>query len=214
MSPGSDLIRLPHRLALVLGIALLSVVMGWSSNASAYPWVIRYGFAKCITCHTDPSGGEVLNDMGRVQSDTRLSTRWGRDDQDPSEFTKFLYGLGNPDELRLGGSFRYAALFTEGGNRNFPMQIDGYGSKAAYRGDKLTRGVWENLAARTYVAQRLVPPSQRTIKVDGVEVPLKLDLRNYVYDAQVQLVAARLYQGQTTNFRTTGGGFAGVLTGA
>jgi hypothetical protein len=28
----------------------------------------------------------------------------------------------------------------------------------------------------------------------------------------VQLIAARLWQGQTTNFRTPGGGFAPVLT--
>ena len=96
----------------------------------------------------------------------------------------------------------------------FFKPIDGYGGKAAYRGDKLTRNVWESTAARAYIAQRLVPPSQRTIKIDGADVPLKLDLRNYVYDGRVQLVAARLYQGQTTNFRTAGGGFAGVLTEA
>ena len=42
--------------------------------------------------------------------------------------------------------------------------------------------------------------------------PLKLDVRNYVYDGSVQLLAARLYQGQTTNMRTPGGGFAPVLT--
>ena len=57
-----------------------------------------------------------------------------------------------------------------------------------------------------------MPPSQRTIRIDGREVPLKLDLRNYVYAGRVQLVAARLYQGQTTNFRTLGGGFAPVFT--
>ena len=34
-----------------------------------------------------------------------------------------------------------------------------------------------------------------------------------VYDAAVQWVAARLYQGQTTNFRTPGGGFAPVYAG-
>ena len=55
-------------------------------------------------------------------------------------------------------------------------------------------------------------PSERTIAVDGCEQPLKLDLRAYVYDGAVQLVAARLYQGQTTNFRTAGGGFAPVFT--
>jgi hypothetical protein len=39
---------------------------------------------------------------------------------------------------------------------------------------------------------------------------LKFDLRDYAYDGAVQWVAARLYQGQTTNFRTPGGGFAPV----
>ncbi len=94
----------------------------------------------------------------------------------------------------------------------FFKPLDGYGGKAAYRGDKLTRGTWEQIRARPYVAQRLVPPSERTILVDGRELPLKLDLRCYVYDGTVQLVAARLYQGQTTNFRTAGGGFAPVFT--
>ena len=42
------------------------------------------------------------------------------------------------------------------------------------------------------------------------DTPLKIDVRNYVYGGQVQLVTARLYQGQTTNFRTPGGGFAPV----
>jgi hypothetical protein len=94
----------------------------------------------------------------------------------------------------------------------FFKPVDGYGSKAVYRGDKLTRGTWAQILARPYVAQRLVPPSERTILVDGCEQPLKLDLRAYVYDGAVQLVAARLYQGQTTNFRTAGGGFAPVFT--
>jgi hypothetical protein len=98
--------------------------------------------------------------------------------------------------------------------QHFFKPIDGYGGKAAYRGDKLTRGVWQQILAGRYVAQRLVPPSQRTILLDGAEVPLKLDLRNYVYAGVVQLVAARLYQGQTTNFRTAGGGFAPVFTAA
>jgi len=98
--------------------------------------------------------------------------------------------------------------------RNFFKPAGGYGSKAAYRGDKLTRGVWEEMAGRSYVAQRIVAPSERTILRDGEDVPLKLDVRCYVYDGRVQLVASRLYQGQTTNFRTAGGGFAPVFTEA
>jgi hypothetical protein len=57
-----------------------------------------------------------------------------------------------------------------------------------------------------------VPPSQRHVEVNGDVVPLKLDLRCFAYDTDVQLVAARLYHGQTTNFRTVGGGFAPVFT--
>ena len=51
------------------------------------------------------------------------------------------------------------------------------------------------------------------VVVDGERKQLKVDIRNYTYDGRVMLVAARLYQGQTTNFRTPGGGFAPVLTG-
>jgi hypothetical protein len=85
----------------------------------------------------------------------------------------------------------------------------GYGSKAAYRGDKLTKRVWAEIQQSAYVAQELVPPTERRI---GPDAPLKVDIRNYAYAGQVQLLAARLYQGQTTNLRTPGGGFAPVLT--
>ncbi|MDP2135115.1 MAG: hypothetical protein Q8J99_16055 [Sulfuritalea sp.] len=88
----------------------------------------------------------------------------------------------------------------------------GYGSKAAYRGDKITKRVFDEVLAGTYIAQALVPPSSRTLRVDQAAVELKLDLRNYVYAGHVQLISARLWQGQTTNFRTPGGGFAPVLT--
>ena len=76
--------------------------------------------------------------------------------------------------------------------RWFFKPVDGYGGKAAYRGDKLTRGTWQSILERPYVAQQIVPPSERTIEVGGAEQQLKLDLRNYVYDGRVQLVAARL----------------------
>jgi hypothetical protein len=88
----------------------------------------------------------------------------------------------------------------------------GYGSKAAYRGDKLTKRVWDEISKAVYVAQALVAPSER--HVGEAHLALKADIRNYAYAGVVKLVAARLYQGQTTNFRTPGGGFAPVFTGA
>lgn len=48
------------------------------------------------------------------------------------------------------------------------------------------------------------------VRTGGGESMLKYDIRNYVYDGRVQSMAARLYSGQTTNFRTPGGGFAPV----
>ncbi|MBI3480531.1 MAG: hypothetical protein HY016_09290 [Nitrosomonadales bacterium] len=85
----------------------------------------------------------------------------------------------------------------------------GYGSKGAYRGEKLTRRVFGEIMKSDYVAQRLAAPGEREIcDAAGDKQSLKCDVRCYAYGAQIQLVAARLYQGQTTNFRTPGGGFA------
>ncbi|RTL25424.1 MAG: hypothetical protein EKK47_23430 [Burkholderiales bacterium] len=93
----------------------------------------------------------------------------------------------------------------------FFKPMGGYGAKGAYRGDKLTKRVWETILGGNYVAQALVAPSERVVEVDGVLSDLKFDLRAYAYDGHVQLMAARMYAGQTTNFRTPGGGFAPVV---
>ena len=93
----------------------------------------------------------------------------------------------------------------------FFKPVAGFGAKAAYRGDKLTRRVWAEILEGDFVAQALVAPGQRLIEIDGVQTDLKFDIRAYSYAGQVQLLAARMYAGQTTNFRTEGGGFAPVL---
>lgn len=88
----------------------------------------------------------------------------------------------------------------------------GYGSRAAYRGDKITRRVWQEVLAGDYVAQAFVPPGERLINGDDSARSMKFDLRAYAYGGELQWVSARLYQGQTTNFRTPGGGFAPVYS--
>jgi hypothetical protein len=93
----------------------------------------------------------------------------------------------------------------------FFKPMGGYGAKGTYRGDKLTKRVWETILEGNYVAQALVAPSERVVEVDGMSSDLKFDLRAYAYDGHVQLMAARMYAGQTTNFRTPGGGFAPVV---
>lgn len=56
----------------------------------------------------------------------------------------------------------------------------------------------------------LAAPSSRVIGGATDVQAMKFDVRPYAYDGNVQWVASRLYQGQTTNFHTPGGGFAPV----
>jgi hypothetical protein len=99
----------------------------------------------------------------------------------------------------------------------FFKPVAGFGSRAAYRGDKLTKRVWQDILAADYVAQAIVAPGERLVDDPDAELAtraMKFDLRAYTYDGAVQWVAARLYQGQTTNFRSPGGGFAPVYSSA
>ena len=87
----------------------------------------------------------------------------------------------------------------------------GYGSKAAYRGDKITHRVWEEVLKSSYVAQEIITPGIRMVENEGKQIELKHDIRAYTYNGEILLFASRLYMGQTTNFRTIGGGFAPVF---
>lgn len=87
----------------------------------------------------------------------------------------------------------------------------GFGGRAAYRGDKLTKRVFEEILQGGYIAQEIALPSEHPVHVGETTQSMKADIRAFVYHGQVQMFAARLYQGQTTNFRTPGGGFAPVF---
>lgn len=68
----------------------------------------------------------------------------------------------------------------------------GHGGKAVYRGDKVTRGVWADIARGGYVAQDFAAPGERLIRLDGAVAPPKMDVRLYDYDGRILLAAARL----------------------
>jgi hypothetical protein len=145
--------------------------------------------------HADKRNLSLLTDAVRLRS-------WGVRE---STLDTLLRGIARTEIVSASDSDRLWAA-----RRGlFFKPATGYGSRAAYRGDKLTRRVWSDILSGRYVAQGLVAPGERRI---GPESSMKSDVRNYVYDGQVQLLAARIYQGQTTNFRTAGGGFAPVLT--
>jgi len=93
----------------------------------------------------------------------------------------------------------------------FFKPASGFGSRGTYRGANVTHRVFAEIMQGGYVAQRMALPGERVVCGESAEpVVLKSDVRCYVYDGQVQLIAARLYQGQMTNFRTVNGGFAQV----
>jgi uncharacterized circularly permuted ATP-grasp superfamily protein len=128
------------------------------------------------------------------------------------------WGLAPEARADLGGVPRTTLVTPENADalwqsrkHLFFKPTGGHGSKAVYRGDKVTKSVWTEIARGGYVAQTFVPPSERMIRVDEEPQARKMDVRLYTYDGQVLLTSARLYQGQTTNFRTPGGGFAPVF---
>jgi hypothetical protein len=129
------------------------------------------------------------------------------------------WGVSEADQRLLAATVPLTRLVTEGNaeqlwaerRRMFFKPFAGFGARATYRGDKLTKSVWEKIRTGGFVAQELIPPTERIVDVDGTSERLKFDLRAYAYKGRIQLLAARLYRGQTTNMRTPGGGFAPVL---
>jgi len=86
-----------------------------------------------------------------------------------------------------------------------------FGSRAVYRGDKLTRGkLAEIAAAGGYVVQRRVEPGRTSVLTEAGPREMKFDVRAYAYRDEVLLLGARAYEGQVTNLRTPGGGFSAI----
>jgi hypothetical protein len=86
-----------------------------------------------------------------------------------------------------------------------------FGSRAVYRGDKISRKKFAEVAAEPgYVAQRHAPPG--LVRVETTDGPreMKFDVRAYAYRDRVLLLGARVYEGQVTNLRSPGGGFSGI----
>lgn len=123
----------PRHLGFVLRLFLVGLALvgaSWSRDAHAYAWMIRQGQAKCGNCHVDPSGGELLTHMGRVMSETNMSTNWN--DGKVSDSSKLAFGLDEPNDVRIGGSFRWMNIYDTGAKedafKTFPMQMDMYGA--------------------------------------------------------------------------------------
>ncbi|MFK5926057.1 MAG: hypothetical protein QM483_05465 [Desulfuromusa sp.] len=82
-----------------------------------------------------------------------------------------------------------------------------FGGRGVLMGKGITKKRFADLDPETTLVQQVVAPSVETSE-SGQE--FKMDLRLFVYRDHLLGVGARLYQGQVTNLRTEGGGFAPV----
>jgi len=131
-----------------------------------------------------------------------------------------LFEIGaSPDQIDALKSIPKAGLVTSetaemmwGKRRQlFFKPQNGFGSRGAFRGAKLTKKVWAQILQSQYIAQELIAPPVRAVTVNGNDIRLKFDVRVYTYNGVPLLHAARIYQGQTTNLRTAGGGLAPII---
>lgn len=154
----------------------------------------------------NPHGHALFADKRNLTlwSDPATLENWGLS----TEHTKLLRS-GIP-RTNLVTADNAEALWQER-KQLFFKPVAGHGSKGVYRGSKLTKGTFAKILESDYIAQAFVPPSERQVLVDGEREMLKVDVRLYTYRGELLLAAARLYRGQTTNFRTPGGGFAPLL---
>lgn len=85
-----------------------------------------------------------------------------------------------------------------------------YGSKQSYKGASISRKVFDEVANEHFLAQELVPAPEVSMETPDGAQEFRFDLRCYAYRDQLQLVIARVYQGQVTNLKTKWGGFAPI----
>jgi hypothetical protein len=119
--------------------ALFLLVTFWEKPAHAYAWMIRNDYTGCNQCHADPSGGGLLTQYGRAQSDFLLRMRYGAPESyEPPRSAEFLFGLMKlPEQLLLGGDVRFARVAArvngQDASRIFFMQADLHGQLAVDR---------------------------------------------------------------------------------
>ena len=153
----------------MVAIAVGLVLLLTTASAQAYPWMIRHGYAGCLPCHTDPSGGAgALTEYGRAQSDLLLRTHYGRADAsgeaDPS--SGFLGGIVSlPEQLRLGGDFREG--FFSNKVAGAPLQQELITMRADAYGD-VKLGRFRAEGAIGYVPQGDLQASLTTTPTDNI----------------------------------------------
>ncbi len=77
-----------------------------------------------------------------------------------------------------------------------------FGGKGVFRGASVSNKIFQDILTKDYIVQEFRPA--------GEWQGQKFDLRFFVYRSDIQLICARLYTGQVTNFSGPNGGIASV----
>lgn len=107
----------------LLGLVLVTVI--WPTNAHAYAWMIRHGYAQCAQCHVDPSGSGALTAYGHGLSEFVLRTHYDFEDHGTSDPTlgNFLFGAVElPEQFDFGADLRALSLHSK--VTNAPLQSE------------------------------------------------------------------------------------------
>ncbi len=101
----------------VLGLVIV-IVLALAHTADAYPQFQPSRDITCTGCHIAPDGGGILNENGIAVAE---QIAWKPGDGN------FMYGMGKPSWLSLGGDLRSAGGFIEAdkaGAALYPMQAE------------------------------------------------------------------------------------------
>ncbi len=99
-------------------------------------------------------------------------------------------------------------------NRLVFKPAEGYASQGVYRGDKISKQRFiELLTDAQYLAQERAEPGLVVVETEAGSRSMKFDIRAYAYRDRIYALGGRVYEGQVTNMRTPGGGFAPVVIG-
>src|SRR5689334_12754978 len=105
---------------------LLSLLL--TTDAHAYPFMIRHGYTSCGECHVDPSGAGALTEYGRGQAEVLLRSpplSQRPEDWQPSKIKDFLFGVVKlPEPLVLQADSRALVIPEPGDFRFILMQAD------------------------------------------------------------------------------------------
>lgn len=85
-----------------------------------------------------------------------------------------------------------------------------FGSKSAYKGSSISKTVFQRMIEDDCLVQEYIAPPEVELEIFGETKRWKYDVRVFAYEDSLQFAAARIYQGQLTNFQNPYGGITPI----